>query len=488
MESPLSEPSKLLWGGRFSGGPSPELVALSRSHPSYFRLSPEDLAGSRAHARELTRAGVLTEAELAQMLAALDGIDADVAAGRETPIPSDEDVHTFHERLLMERLGALGGKLRAGRSRNDQTANNTRLYLRGKVRSLSALLLDVQDALAAQAARHVDTLMPGFTHLQPAQPVSLGHHLLAHGQAFGRDIARLIDWDARFDRAPLGAAALAGTAFVGDSQAAARDLGYAAPCENSIDAVASRDMVTEFLFAAAMLGVNLSRLSEEICIWASRQFGWARLDDGYSTGSSIMPQKKNPDIAELTRGMSGTMIGNLAGMLATLKAMPLAYNRDLAEDKRNLFETVDLLELILPAFAGMIATLKFDTDRMADDAPRGFTLATEVADWLVRQGVPFSRAHDISGATVRYCEARGIELDALTKADLPKIDRELKPEVLTVIDPARALAARYGVGGTAPVRVREQLDDFTRLCTDQRDWTEKPLQGAALMRGKGGAA
>ena len=226
-----------------------------------------------------------------------------------------------------------GPSLRAGRSRNDQTANNTRLYLRSKVRSLSALLLDVQDALAAQAARHVDTLMPGFTHLQPAQPVSLGHHLLAHGQAFGRDIARLIDWDARFDRAPLGAAALAGTAFVGDSQAAARDLGYAAPCENSIDAVASRDMVAEFLFAAAMLGVNLSRLSEEICIWASRQFGWARLDDGYSTGSSIMPQKKNPDIAELTRGMSGTMIGNLAGMLATLKAMPPKLRSD---DGRNV--------------------------------------------------------------------------------------------------------------------------------------------------------
>ena len=485
MEKPLADQSKLLWGGRFAAGPSPELTALSRSHPGYFRLSPEDLAGSRAHARELQRAGVLSAPELAQMLAALDAIDADVAAGRVRPIDADEDVHTFHERLLVERLGELGGKLRAGRSRNDQTANNTRLYLRRKARELSAMLLAVQDALAAQAALHIDTLMPGFTHLQPAQPISLAHHLLAHAQAFSRDIARFADWDRRFDRAPLGAAALAGSAFACDSAASAADLGYAAPCENSIDAVASRDVVAEFLFVTAMLGVNLSRLSEEICIWASRQFGWARLDDGYSTGSSIMPQKKNPDIAELTRGMSGTMIGNLAGMLATLKAMPLAYNRDLAEDKRNLFETVDLLELILPAFAGMVATLKFDTARMAADAPRGFTLATEIADWLVRQGVPFSRAHDISGATVRYCEARGMELDGLTAADLPQIDAALTPAVLEVLDPSRAIAARRGTGSTAPDRVREQLGQFTATCALQRDWAARMPAGPALRRQQG---
>ncbi|MFO1210619.1 MAG: argininosuccinate lyase, partial [Amaricoccus sp.] len=319
-----------------------------------------------------------------------------------------------------------------------------------------------------------------FTHLQPAQPVSLGHHLMAHAQALSRDISRFIDWDRRFDSAPLGAAAMAGSAFARDSEASARDLGYARPCENSIDAVASRDVVAEFLFVTAMLGVNLSRLSEEICIWATRQFAWVRLDDRYSTGSSIMPQKKNPDIAELTRGMSGTMIGGLAGMLATLKAMPLAYNRDLAEDKRNLFETIDLLELILPAFAGMVATLSFDTDRMAADAPRGFTLATEVADWLVRQGIPFSHAHEISGATVRYCEERGIELDGLTASDLPEIDAALAPEVLEVIDPARALAARTGRGGTAPARVREQLAEFRRTCATQREWADRALTGAAL--------
>ena len=481
----MADQSKLLWGGRFSKGPSPELAALSRSHPSYFRLSAEDLAGSRAHASELARAGVLSGDELARMLAAIDALDDDIAAGREAPIEADEDIHTFHERVLMARLGALGGKLRAGRSRNDQTANNTRLYLRRKAREIAAQVLAVQDALAEQAGRHVDTLMPGFTHLQPAQPVSLGHHLMAHAQAISRDIDRLIDWDRRFDRSPLGAAALAGSAFACDSQAAAEDLGYSAPCENSIDAVASRDVVAEFLFVTAMLGVNLSRLSEEICIWASRQFGWARLDDGYSTGSSIMPQKKNPDIAELTRGMSGTMIGSLTGMLATLKAMPLAYNRDLIEDKRNLFQTIDLLELILPAFAGMIATLRFDTDRMAADAPRGFTLATEVADWLVRQGVPFSQAHDISGATVRYCEGRGIELADLRPEDLPGIDPALGPGVLDTLDPARAIAARRGHGSTAPDRVRAQIGAFTATCRAQYDWANAPPRGAALRNREG---
>ncbi len=476
----MTEKATSLWGGRFSSGPSPELAALSRSSPTFFRLSPEDIAGSRAHARELARANVLTGDELTKMLETLDAIAADVATGREKPKASDEDLHTFHERLLVERLGPLGGKLRAGRSRNDQTANNTRLYLRRTARRIVDLVLQVQDALAGQAAQHVETVMPGFTHLQPAQPVSLGHHLMAHAQSLSRDIERFIDWDRRFDRSPLGAAALAGSAFAREPESSSRDLGYARPCENSIDAVASRDVVSEFLFVTAMLGVNLSRLSEEICIWASRQFAWVKLHDSYSTGSSIMPQKKNPDIAELTRGMSGTMIGNLAGILATLKAMPLAYNRDLAEDKRALFETVDLLDLILPAFAGMVATMTFDAERMAADAPRGFTLATEVADWLVRQGIPFAQAHDISGATVRYCEERGMELDGLTEDDLPKIDAALTAGVLETINPVRALAERFGQGGTAPARVREQIAAFADTCARQRAWAALGLRGVAL--------
>ncbi|WP_341487474.1 argininosuccinate lyase [Pararhizobium sp. A13] len=475
----MTEPAKL-WGGRFKSGPSEELARLSRSAPSYFRLYVEDIAGSRAHAQELDRAGVLTPTETTTILAALNTIEADVAAGREQPAASDEDVHTFLERLLIARLGPVGGKLRAGRSRNDQTSNNTRLYLRRTARELTAALLDVQEALAAQASAHVETVFPGFTHLQPAQPVSLGHHLMAHAQSLQRDIERFIDWDRRFSVSPLGAAALAGSAIARRPDLSAIDLGYSGACENSIDAVASRDHVAEFLFIGATIAVNLSRLSEEICIWSSKQFSWVRLHDSYSTGSSIMPQKKNPDIAELARGMSGTIIGNIAGFLATMKAMPLAYNRDLAEDKRALFETIDLLDLILPAFAGMIRTLEFDTARLRDDAPKGFTLATEIADWLASSHVPFAEAHDITGAVVRYCEERGIDLAALGPKDLAAIDARLGPEVLDALDLDKAIASRTGYFATAPDRVREQIERFTKVLAERRDWALTPLQGSAF--------
>ena len=465
----MAEQGKL-WGGRFKAAPAEALSNLSRAPKSYFRLYPEDLAGSRAHANELTRAGVLDEAEATEIRQALDAIEADVDAGRAAPIPGDEDVHTFLERLLVERLGTLGGKLRAGRSRNDQTANNTRLFLRRTSRELAIGLIDLEDALVEQATAHVETVLPGFTHLQPAQPVSLGHHLMAHAQALARDVDRLRDFDRRSDRSPLGAAALAGSAIARRPELSARDLGYSGACENSIDAVASRDNVAEFLFAAAMIGVNLSRLAEEICIWSSKQFGWVRLDDAYATGSSIMPQKKNPDIAELTRGMSGTLIGNVAGILATLKAMPLAYNRDLAEDKRVMIETIDILDLVLPAFAGMVRTLAFDQKRLRTEAPKGFTLATEVADWLVSEGVAFAAAHEITGSVVRYCEDADKDLFDLVAEDLPKIDERLKPAVLEVIDLDRALSSRDGYGATAPVRVREQIQRFVATVKEQRDW------------------
>ncbi|TWF52295.1 argininosuccinate lyase [Neorhizobium alkalisoli] len=452
--------SAQLWGGRFKSGPSEALANLSRAPASYFRLYREDIAGSRAHASELKRAGVLNEGEFKTIRAALDAIEADVAAGRETPIAGDEDVHTFLERLLMGRLGALGGKLRAGRSRNDQTANNTRLYLRRMARELSAGIIAVEEALVAQATRHVETVMPGFTHLQPAQPIVLGHHLMAHAQSLLRDLERFQDFDRRFDRSPLGAAALAGSGIVNRPDLSAIELGYSAASENSIDSVASRDIVAEFLFITALVGVNLSRLAEEICIWSSKQFSWVKLHDSYSTGSSIMPQKKNPDIAELSRGMSGTMIGNVAGFLATMKAMPLAYNRDLAEDKKVLFETIDTLELILPAFAGMVETLEFEVEKLRAEAPRGFTLATEVADWLVRQDVPFAEAHEITGAVVRYCEERGHDLSGLTEDDLPKIDPRLNGGLLQAITLEHALSSRTGYGCTAPDAVRQQIGRF----------------------------
>lgn len=452
--------SAQLWGGRFKSGPSEALANLSRAHPSYFRMYIEDLAGSRAHASELKRAGVLTEEEFTAIREALDFIQEDVASGKEKPIASDEDVHTFLERLLMKRLGATGGKLRAGRSRNDQTSNNTRLYLRRMARELALGVIEVEKAIAGQAAKHAETVMPGFTHLQPAQPIVLGHHMMAHAQSLLRDIQRLQEFDARFSYSPLGAAALAGSGIARTPEISSIELGYLGACENSIDAVASRDHVAEFLFICAMITVNLSRLAEEICIWSSKQFSWVKLHDSFSTGSSIMPQKKNPDIAELTRGMSGTLIGNVAGFLATMKAMPLAYNRDLAEDKRALFETIDILELVLPAFAGMVETLEFDVEKLRLEAPKGFTLATEVADWLVGEGVPFAQAHEITGAVVRYCEERGHDLAGLTEEDLPKIDENLNAGVLKAITLEGALASRTGYGSTNPIRVREQIERF----------------------------
>ena len=470
----MSEPTQL-WGGRFKSGPSEALANLSRSHPTYFRLYREDLAGSRAHASELKRAGVLDEAEFAKIRETLDAIEADVAAGVEKPIPADEDIHTFLERLLMQRLGVLGGKLRAGRSRNDQTSNNTRLYLRRMARELSLGIIAIEQALVAQASKHTQTVMPGFTHLQPAQPVVLGHHLMAHAQSLLRDLERFEDFDRRFDRSPLGAAALAGSGIACRPDLSAVELGYAAACENSIDAVSARDHVAEFLFICSLVTISLSRLAEEICIWSSKQFSWVRLHDSYSTGSSIMPQKKNPDIAELTRGMTGTLIGNIAGFLATMKAMPLAYNRDLAEDKRALFESIDVLELILPAFAGMVETLEFDVEKLREEAPRGFTLATEVADWLVSQNVPFAQAHDITGAVVRYCEERGHDLAGLSEEDLPLIDARLGPGVLKAITLEGALASRTGYGSTSPVRVWEQIERFTTALEAKKGFAESIL-------------
>lgn len=462
--------ANVLWASRFRAGPSPELMALSRSDASHFRLAPYDLAASFSHARELVRAGLLTQAEGATIETTLAALATEIAAGSLLPSDSDEDVHTFLERVLTERLGPLGGKLRAGRSRNDQAANDLKLYLRDQGRRLVLDLLTLQEALALQAERHLDTVAPGFTHLQPAQPVSFAHQLLAHAQGFARDIARMQDWDRRAARSPLGAAALAGSAIAKQPEFSARELGYDGPCENSIDAVGSRDHVAEFLFVTAMMGVNLSRLAEEIFLWSSRQFRWVELDDAYATGSSIMPQKKNADIAELTRGRAARLIGDLGTMLTALKGLPFAYNRDLAEDKRAAFDAVDTLGAVLPAMAGMIRTMRVNADELRRQATDGFTLATEVADWLARQGVPFSEAHEITGRLVRYCEERGIGLEDVGEDDLAAVDARLKPEVKASLTPEAALQARDGYGGTAPHRVSEQLARLRSHFDSQRLW------------------
>ncbi|GAB3690400.1 argininosuccinate lyase [Nocardiopsis oceani] len=447
-----------LWGGRFEGGPDQALARLSLSTHFDWRLARHDIAGSRAHARALHRAGLLSADELDRMLEGLDRLEADVASGDFTPVLEDEDVHTALERGFLERVGSeLGGRLRAGRSRNDQIATLVRMYLREEARSIADQLLDLVRALADQAGTHPGAAMPGRTHLQHAQPVLLAHQLMAHAWPLLRDVERLRDWDRRAAVSPYGSGALAGSSLGLDPEAVAAELGFPASSENSIDGTAARDVVAEFSFVTAMIGVDLSRLSEEIIVWATKEFSFITLDDAFSTGSSIMPQKKNPDVAELARGKSGRLIGDLTGLLTTLKGLPLAYNRDLQEDKEPVFDAVDSLHLLLPAMTGMVATLTFHTDRMAELAPQGFSLATDIAEWLVRERVPFREAHEIAGSCVRVCEERGIDLPDLTDADFAEISEHLTPGVREVLTVPGSLASRAGKGGTAPVQVSDQL-------------------------------
>ena len=447
-----------LWGGRFAGGPADALAALSKSTHFDWRLARHDIAGSRAHAQVLAAAGLLDDEALTAMLAGLAQLEADVVSGAFTPAADDEDVHTALERGLIERAGAdVGGRLRAGRSRNDQIATLFRMYLREQAQHLSGRVLDVVDALLAQADRHLGVAMPGRTHLQHAQPVLLSHHLLAHVWALLRDVERFADWDRRADHSPYGSGALAGSSLGLDPEKVAANLGFSRSVENSIDGTASRDFAAEFAFVCAMTAIDISRIAEEVVLWATKEFGFIRLDDAYSTGSSIMPQKKNPDIAELARGKAGRLVGDLTGLLTTLKSLPLAYNRDLQEDKEPVFDAIDTLDVLLPAFAGMIATMTFDTERLESLAPQGFSLATDIAEWLVRQGVAFRIAHEVAGACVRECETRGIELWDLSDADLAAISPHLTPGVREVLSVQGSLASRDAKGGTAPVRVAEQL-------------------------------
>jgi argininosuccinate lyase len=447
-----------LWGGRFAGGPSDALAALSKSTHFDWVLAPYDITASKAHARVLHRAGLLTDDQRDGLLAGLDSLGADVADGSFGPIVTDEDVHGALERGLIDRVGAeLGGRLRAGRSRNDQVATLFRMWLRDAVRRVADGVLDVVAALATQAAAHPTAIMPGKTHMQSAQPILLAHHLLAHAHPLLRDVDRIGDFDDRTSVSPYGSGALAGSSLGLDPDSIAEELGFAAAADNSIDATAARDFAAEAAFVLAMIGVDLSRLAEDIILWSSTEFGYVKLHDSWSTGSSIMPQKKNPDIAELARGKSGRLIGNLTGLLATLKAQPLAYNRDLQEDKEPLFDSVAQLELLLPAMAGLVSTLTFDVQRMVDLAPAGYTLATDIAEWLVRKGVPFRVAHEAAGAAVQVAEGRGVGLEELTDDEFAAINVELTPQVREVLTVEGSVSARDAHGGTAPIQVAKQL-------------------------------
>ena len=459
-----------LWGGRFEGGPAEALARLSVSVHFDWRLAPYDLASSKAHARVLHRADLLDDSELEQMLGALDELREQVSTGTFMARLEDEDVHTALERGLLERLGPLGGKLRAGRSRNDQVATDLRLYLRDHARQVVGALAELEQALMDQAAQHLDTPAPGLTHLQHAQPVLFAHQLLAHVQALARDVARLVDWDRRASVSPLGSGALAGSSLPVDPVATARELGFAAAAGNSMDAVSDRDFVLELLFCAALLGVHLSRYGEEVCLWNTTEFGWVTLDDAFSTGSSIMPQKKNPDIAELARGKAGRLIGHLTGQLAMLKGLPLTYDRDMQESQEPCFDAVETLLLVLPALTGMTATMQVHAQVLEAAAPKGFALATDVAELLVRHGVAFREAHETVGQLVAWCSANGRELHEVDDQQLAAVSVHLTPDVRSVLDARGAIASRQGQGGTAPVRVAEQLAALRVELAAHRRW------------------
>jgi argininosuccinate lyase len=444
-----------LWHGRFAEGPADELLAFTVSLPYDQRLAPDDLDGSRAHVRGLARAGILTADEEAAVLAALDEVGEELAHGAFEFLPSDEDIHTAVERRVTEIAGAAGAKLHTGRSRNDQVATDLRLYAKRSLTAVAVRVGELQEVLLGRAEGAGDIYLPGYTHLQRAQPVSLAHHLLAHGWALARDIDRIVDCRRRLDISPLGAGALAGSSLPLDPAATATDLGFGGVFENSLDAVSDRDFVAEALFVLALLGVHLSRMGEEVVLWSTEEFGFARLDDAYSTGSSMLPQKKNPDIAELARGKSGRLIGDLTGFLATLKGLPLAYNRDLQEDKEPLFDAVDQVLLTLGALSGLYATLEFQGDRMRAAADTPTSSATDLAEHLVEQGTPFRDAHAIVGALVRESLDTGTDL-----ADLVRAHPALGDAAVGLLAPGVAVTRRTTRGGAGPVPVRHQLGRF----------------------------
>jgi argininosuccinate lyase len=436
-----------------------------------WRLAPYDIRSSKAHLAVLKKNKLIEEKDSNLILNALNELGKEVASGVFAPIATDEDVHSALERGLTQKLGAVGGSLRAGRSRNDQVTTDLRLYSIDHMLQLAALLVELQASILDKAAEYVDAPSPGFTHIQHAQPVSFGHELAKHAHAFARDVDRINDWLLRSSVSSLGAGALAGSSLSLDPEFTAKDLGFERSFQNSIDAVSDRDYVAEALFICAMVGNHLSRIGEEWSLWASTEFSWAKVSDAYSTGSSIMPQKKNPDVAELARGKSGRLVGNLVTVLTVLKALPFAYNRDLQEDKEPLFDSFDTLFLTLPAVTGMIATTDFDRAKMLAAAPTGFSLATEIADYLAKKHIPFAQAHESAGKCVALCESTSRELHELTPAELQSIHPSLDEGVLGVLSVSGALNSRTTSGGTAPSLVLTQI----KTAQSENDVTRKEI-------------
>ena len=448
-----------LWGGRFSDAPADAVFALSRSVDFDWRLAPYDLRSSLSHLRVLQSSALLTDEVAKKIEGGLRELISEVASGKFLPNAGDEDVHSALERGLTEKVGELGGSLRAGRSRNDQVATDLKLFAIDHMLDIANQITLLQEALIAKASEYSDAPAPGFTHMQHAQPILFGHEIAKHVHAFARDIDRITDWLARTSVSPLGSGALAGSGLGLAPEVTAKDLGFTGSSANSIDGVSDRDFVAEALFIISMVGVHLSRIGEEWCIWATTEFGWAKVADAYSTGSSIMPQKKNPDVAELARGKAGRLIGNLTGVLAMLKGLPFAYNRDLQEDKEPLFDSIDTLRLVLPAVTGMVATTTFDREKMAAAAPQGFSLATEVADFLVRAGVPLAQAIEAAGKCVAICEVKGLQLHELSDSDFLGVHPSLTSDVRNSLTVAGAIASRKTIGATGGAAIAKQLSD-----------------------------
>ena len=455
---PAASPNSL-WGGRFAGGPAAIMRRINASIDFDRRFYAEDIAGSKAHCAMLVAQCIISPEDGAAIAAGLDEIQAEIDAGRFVFREENEDIHLNIEARLAELIGPAAGRLHTARSRNDQVATDFKLWVRGAIDRLDAAMAALQAALLDQADAHAATVMPGFTHLQTAQPVTLGHHLMAYVEMVGRDRGRLADCRRRLNENPLGAAALAGTAFPIDRHATAAALGFDRPAGNSLDAVSDRDFAVEFLAAAALTGTHLSRFAEEIVIWSSEPFGFVKLSDAFTTGSSIMPQKRNPDAAELVRAKTGRLDGSLVALLTVMKGLPLAYQKDMQEDKVPVFEAVDALELCLAACEGMVRDMRPQVARLRQAASRGYSTATDLADWLVREaGLPFRQAHHATGAIVKRAETLGVDLADLPLDEMQAVEPAITKAVYDVLDIDRSVASRASYGGTAPERVRAAID------------------------------
>ena len=462
-----TDAASAIWGGRFVGGPAAIMQRINASIDFDKRLYAQDIRGSKAHCRMLVRQAILTNEDGLAILAGLDKVLAEIEAGNFPFSAKLEDIHMNVESRLAELIGEAAGRLHTARSRNDQVATDFRLWVRDAMDGMNAALKDLVEALLDRAEEHAATVMPGFTHLQAAQPVTFGHHMMAYVEMIGRDRSRLADARKRLNESPLGSAALAGTSFPTDRHSTALELGFDGPMRNSLDGVSDRDFALEFLSAAAICAVHLSRLAEELVIWTSAQFRFVRLSDGFTTGSSIMPQKRNPDAAELVRAKTGRVIGDLNALLIVMKGLPLAYSKDMQDDKEPVFEAADTMELAIAAMTGMIRDMTVNTDVLRAAAGAGFTTATDIADWCVRAlRMPFRRAHHVAGSLVKLAEDKGIGLEDLSLAEMQVIEPGITEEARAVLTVDSSVASRTSFGGTAPVRVREAVAAARLLLKD----------------------